>query len=337
MAGKRALLTPEEVNGAWAIIPTPAKPGAEDWRMEDTLNEDELARVIDGLIDSGIDGILSLGTLGECSTLTWDEKKRFMQVGVEATAGRVPFFVGTTTLGTRDTVAQTRYAADVGADGTMLGIPMWCAPSIENAVRFYQDVAEACPDIAIAIYANETAFKFPFPTPFWKQVADIRQVVTAKYIGVARLLHDLRAVDGKISLLPIEGEYYGAARMAPEEITGFWTPTAVCGPATTLTLRDRVIAAKASGDWSAAKVLADEMAVASHGFFPNRDVFAKYNIPLEKARMTAGGWMNAGPLRPPYLDTPEEYLAGARKVGERFGALHQKYAEEAFGKKAAAE
>ena len=150
MPTKKALLTAADVNGAWAIIPTPAKPGAESWKMEDTVDVDETARVVDGLIEAGIDAILSMGTLGECATLTWEEKQKFMSTLVETARGRVPVFVGTTTLNTRDTIRETRWAADLGADGTMLGLPMWCAMSVPGAVQFYRDVTEAVPNMAMS-------------------------------------------------------------------------------------------------------------------------------------------------------------------------------------------
>ena len=51
MMAKRDLMTAADVRGAWAIMPTPAKPGAEDWRATDTVDLDETARAANGLID----------------------------------------------------------------------------------------------------------------------------------------------------------------------------------------------------------------------------------------------------------------------------------------------
>src|SRR5882762_7678801 len=146
---KRDLLTVGDIHGAWAIMPTPGKPDASDWRAEDTVDLDETARIVEALIAAGIDGILSLGTFGECSTLTWDEKRAFMAAVVETARGRVPYFGGTTSLNTRETVRQTRAAFDFGVDGTMLGPPMWCYPDLATTIQFYKDVAASCPDMAI--------------------------------------------------------------------------------------------------------------------------------------------------------------------------------------------
>lgn len=320
MAG--SLMKPQDVKGAWAIVPTPATANASDWRAENTVDLDEAARVVNGLIDAGINGILSMGTLGEAATLTHKEKLDYMKALVDAARGRVPVFVGTTCLNTRDTIALTREALDIGAVGTMLGVPMWCAPSLDVAVQFYRDVAEAVPDMNIAIYANPEAFKFEFPTPFWAQVAEIPQVVTAKYIGVANLMRDLGAIKGRIKLLPIDFDYYAAARI-DDSVDAFWSSGAVCDPIVTMTLRDLVADARKTGDWSKALALHARMAPTAAPLFPHGSfkIFSTYNIGLEKVRMDAAGWMKAGPIRPPYHIVPEEYLAGARKSGEMWAAL----------------
>jgi trans-o-hydroxybenzylidenepyruvate hydratase-aldolase len=200
----------------------------------------------------------------------------------------------------------------------MLGIPMWCAPTVDTAVRFYRDVAEACPSMAICVYANPQAFRFDFPRPFWRQVAEIGQVVSAKYVGVGMLLVDLELSRRRIRLLPIDIDYYGAARMDPEFCTGFWSSGAVCGPRVATALRDTVATAKANGDWAAAKALSDALNRATAPLFPNGsfEEFSRFNIALEKARMDAAGWMRAGPPRPPYHVVPEAYLESARLSGK---------------------
>nr|BAD34446.1 hypothetical protein [Sphingomonas sp. A4]BAE93948.1 hypothetical protein [Sphingomonas sp. A4] len=146
MAGHRVGVA--DVQGVWAIMPTPSKPNAEDPNARDTVDLDETTRVVKALIDSGANGILTLGSLGEVATLTWDEKRDFMKALVEVAGGRVPVFGGTSTLSTRTTIDETRAARDIGVDGTMVGPPMWCAPDVPTAVQFYRDLAEACPDMS---------------------------------------------------------------------------------------------------------------------------------------------------------------------------------------------
>jgi trans-o-hydroxybenzylidenepyruvate hydratase-aldolase len=323
---KKELMTAEDVQGAWAIMPTPAKEGAESWRMDDTVDLDETARAAEGLIKAGVDAIMVLGTLGEGATLTWEEKKKFISTLVDTINGRVPFFVGATSLGTRESISQMKWIRDAGADGTMLGLPMWCAMTVPGAVRFYKDVAEAVPELAICVYANPMAFRFTFPHAFWAQVAEIPQVITSKYIGLGPLLTDIELGRRKIRHLPIDFDYYGAARMVPEFCTAFWTSGAVCGPTLPITLREEVKKAKETGDWSRAKKLTDAMAQTGAPLFPEggMDEFGKFNIVLEKERMNAAGWMKAGPCRPPYHVAPERILEGARTSGKMWAELNKK-------------
>lgn len=332
MSNTSRVLAVNDINGAWAIMPTPAKPGAEDWRMTDTVDLDEVARVAEELVKSGVNGILSLGTFGEGASLTWEEKRQVIGTMVETVRGRVPYFCGTTSLNTRETIQQTKEAYDIGADGTMLGLPMWQICDTKSAVNFYRDVAEAVPDMSIAVYANPEAFKYDFPRPFWAQVADIPQVVTCKYIGVGALYMDLMLTKGKIRFLPLDMEYVPAARIDPENITAFWTSGTNCGPLPALHLRDEVIKAKKTGDWTKATELQNAILYTAQPLFPNGSFkdFSTYNVQLEKARFNASGWMNAGPARPPYrFDTvPEAYLEGARESGRRWADLHKKLSQK---------
>ena len=320
-------LSAADIQGAWAIIPTPAKDNASDWRETDTVDLDETARAVDALIAAGVDGILSLGTLGECATLTWDEKRSFIATMVEAARGRVPIFAGTSTLSTRETIQQTRAACDLGADGTMLGPPMWNKPDVGTAVQFFKDVAEAVPEMAICVYANPFVFKFDFPPPFWAQVAAIPQVVMAKTASAGTYLRDLGASRGNIRLMPIDAEYYAAARLDPETAVAFWSSSASCGPAPVIALRDMVIEAKKTGDWSKAKALTGKITAAIMPTIAMGDMneFQMHNIELEKGRMNTAGWLKAGPNRPPHHVVPDRIREFGRLGGEAWAALQREY------------
>jgi trans-o-hydroxybenzylidenepyruvate hydratase-aldolase len=325
MSQKKTRLGVEDVSGAWAIIPTPAIESGDDWRTEDTVDYIEVARAVAGLIDAGVDGIMCHGTFGEGASLTWDEKKKMTEVMVETAAGRVPIFAGVTTLNTRETIKQLKHARDIGADGTMLGLPMWQEMDVPAAVQFYRDVAEAVPEMAICIYANPEAFKFTFPTAFWAQVADIPQVVSCKYINNAQLQLHTMVSRKQIRFLPLEFDYKDAARMDPDFHTAFWSPCACTGPELSMHWRDIIKDSARTGDWSAPDVLYPRlMTVLSHLFPPGGfPEFSRYNIQLEKERINAAGWMKAGPCRPPYVSAPADYLAGANRAGTGWAELNE--------------
>ena len=128
-------------------MPTPSTPDASDWRTENTVDLDEAARVVEAFIADGVDGILSMGTLGECGALSHAEKKAFMGCIAETARGRIPVFGGTTALGTRECVELMRVARDVGLDGTMCGPSMWNKPDVRTAAQFFRDIAKRTDEV----------------------------------------------------------------------------------------------------------------------------------------------------------------------------------------------
>jgi hypothetical protein len=86
--------------------------------------------------------------------------------------------------------------------------------------------------------------------------------------------------------------------------------------------------ALAARDAQQAKAVADDIAWAvepHHVITSSQDVFASYNIQLEKILMGASGYCKPGPIRPPYNVMPENFAQAAREGGQRFAKLREKY------------
>src|ERR1700690_4252853 len=70
------MLKPSDFRGVYAIIPTPAKDGADRWDAVDTVDLSETERVINRLIGDGVNGLIVLGGAGDGqktdSHLYWD-------------------------------------------------------------------------------------------------------------------------------------------------------------------------------------------------------------------------------------------------------------------------
>lgn len=318
------MLTAQDFNGVYGILPTPAKEGSDRWDATDTVDLDETARLTDKLIEDGCRGLLALGTTGECATLTEAEFEAFTECFLSTVAKRVPAFVGTTTLGTHETVRRMQFIKDRGADGTMLGLPMWQPCSEAQAVEFYASIAEAFPDMAIMVYANQHAFRFSFPPSFWGAVVDAAPTVTsAKFANPATYLDCLAASNDRINFLPIDMMALGFAQQAPDSMTALWATAACMGPQPCVALMNAIEAK----DLDRAGEITRDMTWANGTFIPGGNVeeFARYNIQLEKIRFYASGYCRPGPIRPPYGVVPEEYVEGARECGRRWAELATKY------------
>src|ERR1700735_3055772 len=176
------MLTAKDFHGLWSIIPTPSKAGADRADAVDTVDLDETARVVEALIRDGSDALIVLGTTGECATLTRQEYEAFVDTVLSTVKKRIPTFIGTTALGTHEVVRRARFAADRGADGILLGLPMWQPLTVDMAVEYYRSISEAFPRLALMVYGNGRAFRFSFPPEFWKRVVDAAPtLMAAKY------------------------------------------------------------------------------------------------------------------------------------------------------------
>jgi len=322
MAG--SVLQADEIKGVYAIVPTPAKEGADHWSATDTVDVDETARLVDKLIADGAGGLLALGTTGECATLTPAEFRTFAEAVVGTVAGRIPTLIGATSLGTHETIDRLRFVRDLGATGTMLGLPMWQPCTEDMAVDFYASIAEAFPDLAIMIYMNQRAFRFDFPLSFWERIArEVPTVTSAKYTRGVPYLDCLKAGDGRINFLPIDMGALDYAQLAPDEMTACWSTAASMVPSPAIALMDAIVAR----DWDRAKAIDADIKWANETFIPPDPVeFGFYNIQIEKLRFAAAGYCNPGPIRPPYHVVPDHHRANAAECGRRWAELEQKYA-----------
>ena len=107
--------------------------------------------VIERFIEAGVSGISPLGSTGEASHLTADERKRFAEEIVRLVGGRVPLVVGVGATGTRETVELARHAEEVGTDAVLVVSPFYWKVGEEGLFQHFATVAESV-DIPVVIY-----------------------------------------------------------------------------------------------------------------------------------------------------------------------------------------
>lgn len=322
------MLQANDLVGVYAIIPTPAKPGADRADAVDTVDLEETERVIEALIRDGVDGLIVLGTTGECATITRDEFERFVDCTLATVRRRIPTFVGTTQLGTHEIVYRTRFAQERGADGILLGLPMWQPLLLDAAVEFYRTIAATFPDLSIMVYGNTRAFRFAFAPAFWEAVvAAAPTVMSAKFARPADLPGALAAAKGRVNFLPHESAAMTFYELAPETTTACWSTAASMGPEPALA----IMRALRAGDVESARAIAADLRWAGEAMesvVRQPELFASLNIQMERLRIETAGYTKTGPIRPPYHLIPPEYAAMARENGERWKTLRAKYARE---------
>src|SRR3977135_1524218 len=103
------------------VIAAVATPVADDG-SPDTVRATKLARY---LIDNGCDGLNVLGTTGEATSFSLDERKRVMDAYRDAGLPMDRLMVGTGAAATADAIALTRHAAVLGFAGALVLPPFY--------------------------------------------------------------------------------------------------------------------------------------------------------------------------------------------------------------------
>lgn len=104
-----------------------------------------VAKIVDNLIEGGVDYILVLGTTGETPTLTSDERKALIRFVRERVSGRVHLMVGVGGNCTRDVVATLRSWDLSGYDAILSVNPYYNKPNQEGLYQHFKAIAEASP------------------------------------------------------------------------------------------------------------------------------------------------------------------------------------------------
>jgi len=93
-------------------------------------------------IESGTDGLCILGTTGEASVLTMDERKKVLDVAVEEVKGKIPILVGTGTIDPEHVKEQTLQAIDCGCDASLVVTPYYVKPPQRALMKHFVTMAD---------------------------------------------------------------------------------------------------------------------------------------------------------------------------------------------------
>jgi len=101
---------------------------------------------------NGTTGIVPVGTTGESPTLSHEEHRRVIEVAVKAAKGTgMQVIAGTGSNATDEALELTRYAKQIGADGSLQVNPYYNKPSQEGLFRHFKLIADSI-DIPIILY-----------------------------------------------------------------------------------------------------------------------------------------------------------------------------------------
>lgn len=121
--------------GLTVAMVTPFADGALD--LEGT------ARLIDFMLDGGVEGLVVSGSTGEAATCTLEERRRLWAFTRERVRGRCPVVAGTGSNDTAASIETTRLAEELGLDGVMVVTPFYNKPTPKGQIAHFTAVARS--------------------------------------------------------------------------------------------------------------------------------------------------------------------------------------------------
>ena len=127
------------------------------------INEDELRRYTEWLIERGVHGLYPNGSTGEFTRFTPDERRRIVAVMADQAAGRVPILAGAAEANVKETVAACEYYASLGVRAVAIVSPFYYKLSPPAVYAYFKEIADQSP-IDITLY-NIPMFASPIDVP----------------------------------------------------------------------------------------------------------------------------------------------------------------------------
>ena len=199
--------------GVWPIMPTPLN-------ADGTIDEAGTRRVVNFLVEGGMDGLWMFGTRGEGPNLLPQYHRRELEVAMEASNGRIPIVTGCGAPGTEHTIENIRVAESVGVDMVHVTEPYYFKMKEQEMAAHYRAVADAV-KVPLVIYFHDTKYPNVRPgvcPPIIKELAARDNVVGIKVsTGDQRIMQSIawetQEVTDNFGVMVTDGQMFVAGML----------------------------------------------------------------------------------------------------------------------------
>lgn len=178
---------------SWSgVFPAVTTPFHQDLSIDYAALEKHL----EVLIDSGVTGLVMMGSLGENLALTWEEKFEILKVTKKVANGKVQVLSGVAECATKQAIEYTQKCEAMGLDGIMLMPAMVYKADNDEALAHYRGVAKNT-GLPILIYNNPISYHVDL-TP---QLLEILCNESDNFVAIKESAGDVRRVTDLINHL----------------------------------------------------------------------------------------------------------------------------------------
>src|SRR3954467_5455819 len=166
-------------------------------KKDQSLDLDGTTAHLQVLIDSGVTGLIMLGSLGENQSLAREEKLLVVEIAVKVGFGRLPVLTGVAENSTAAACEYVRHCEQLGVDGFMLMPAMVYKGDPRETLVHFRTVARAT-SLPIMIYNNPISYGNDITPEMFAELAEVKNFVALKEsAGNPRRITDLRNTVGE--------------------------------------------------------------------------------------------------------------------------------------------
>src|SRR2546423_4141164 len=142
------------------------------------INEAELRRYVDWLIERGVHGLYPNGSTGEFTRFTVEERRRIIKVVCEQCGDRAPVLAGAAEANVKETIAACELYHTYGARAVAIVSPFYYKLSPESVYAYFREIALNSP-IDVTLY-NIPMFASPIDVPTLRRLSEFDKIIGIK-------------------------------------------------------------------------------------------------------------------------------------------------------------
>jgi len=167
-------------------------PNLVPYSPDGGVNEEELRRYVDWLIERGVHGLYPNGSTGEFTRFTPEERRRIVAIIADQTKGRVPILAGAAEANVKETLSACEYYASLGIRAVAIVAPFYYKLSPASVYAYFKEIGDNTP-IDVTLY-NIPMFASPIDVPTIQRLSEECERIVAIKDSSGELPHMIRMI-----------------------------------------------------------------------------------------------------------------------------------------------